>query len=500
MSDANSEVPVEELLNQGKEAIRAGDKGAARSLFEQVVVRDQNSEQGWFWLAAAVDDINEKRTCLGNVLTINPNNERARNLLAQLQSALTSQERAALTATSGGTNRNMLYLAAALGVVAVLFLLVAALSMSGGDGDDDGGASDQSQPGGVASRETPQGVANPTQPANTLPPGVTPTPSQTPLPPPPTWTPRPSNTPVSNTLPTVFPPPPPGLPGQIIMRSGPFMGDPDNQSIALIAPDGSGQRNLTPDNSRGHAPVLSPDSSLFAYVRRSPDVGNLLLFDNIQGSAPATISAYWGSSVPLFETDTPAWAPDGAWIAFTAQGMGSATPDLYRVSLASPNGTADALQRLTGDDAVESWPAWSPDSQRIVYVADLAQVGTDGSTELRIYNTADAQITNLTNNGAALIEGAPDWSPDGQWIVFHAQEAGSAETDIYRMTIGGTPERIIDSDANDIQPRFSPDGRHIVFSSDRSGNWEVYIYELATSTFYQVTTSANIDVASDWGR
>ena len=133
---------------------------------------------------------------------------------------------------------------------------------------------------------------------------------------------------------------------------------------------------------------------------------------------------------------------------------------------------------------------------RIVYMVMLTQGGTD----LQIYNVADGQITPLTTDGAALVEGAPDWSPDGQWIVFQATEPGNAQPDIYRIPAqGGSPEKIIASDANDILPRFSPDGRYLVFSSDRAGNWDVYIYEIATDTYYQVTTTPTIEVANDWG-
>jgi hypothetical protein len=77
---------VEELLRQGIEAARSGDKASARPLLEQVVEKDQYNEKGWFWLAAVVETVDEKRVCLGNVVVINPGNQRAQRLLEQLES------------------------------------------------------------------------------------------------------------------------------------------------------------------------------------------------------------------------------------------------------------------------------------------------------------------------------------------------------------------------------------------------------------------------------
>jgi hypothetical protein len=39
---------------------------------------DQYNEQAWLWLSAVVETPEEQRTCLDNVLTINPNSERAK--------------------------------------------------------------------------------------------------------------------------------------------------------------------------------------------------------------------------------------------------------------------------------------------------------------------------------------------------------------------------------------------------------------------------------------
>ncbi len=511
MSNPEPNPQVEELLKKGIDAARSGDKTTARALLEQVVELDQQNEKGWFWLAAVVDDADEKRVCLGNVVVINPDNKRAQRLLAQLEGSVVSgaaDDRAALL-TQTGVNRRVVYLAIGLGVVAVIALIVVLAVVLGGNGD-----SDKTPPPTLAALgQMPSTEAAPPPPGETRSPApasttdltsvpATALASVTPTNRPATWTPVPSSTPVPESPPTLFPPPPTTPAGQIVMRSGLVAGDPDNQPIVLLKPDGSSQRPIMSDGSRGHTPVLSPDGSQVAYIKYAPGTQEFLLeLNNTQGTAPRSGSGYWAGIPTLYDQDQPDWSLDGQWIAFVAK-SGSVTPDLYRVSLANPNGSPDALERLTNDDAIESWPSFSPDSRRIVYAADLSKLEFNSPTELRIIDTTTGAITNLTQNGPDLIESAPDWSPDGQRIVFQAREASSQENDIYWMPASGLgePEKIIDSPSDDIRPRFSPDGRYIVFSSNRTGNWDVFIYEIATQALYQITWAPYTDIANDWGR
>jgi len=65
---------AEDLLKQGIAALKTGQKALARSLLQQAIQQDKRNETAWLWLSGAVDTDDERRTCLENVLLINPNN------------------------------------------------------------------------------------------------------------------------------------------------------------------------------------------------------------------------------------------------------------------------------------------------------------------------------------------------------------------------------------------------------------------------------------------
>lgn len=75
-----------------------------------------------------------------------------------------------------------------------------------------------------------------------------------------------------------------------------------------------------------------------------------------------------------------------------------------------------------------------------------------------------------------------DVSPDGRSLTF------ALLGDIYTMPIaGGTPIRIAEGLAWEVQPRFSPDGKRIAFTSDRAGGDNIWIMNRDGSDKRQVT-------------
>lgn len=75
---------VEAMIRAGIDAFRAGNKTDARALLERAIELDEYNEMAWLWLAAVVETPEEQRTCLENVLVINPDSERARQGLKSL--------------------------------------------------------------------------------------------------------------------------------------------------------------------------------------------------------------------------------------------------------------------------------------------------------------------------------------------------------------------------------------------------------------------------------
>ena len=78
---------ISRVLKEGIQAVKAGQREQAKALLMQVIAADDKNERAWLWLSGAVDTDEDRRICLENVLTINPDNELAKKGLARLKPA-----------------------------------------------------------------------------------------------------------------------------------------------------------------------------------------------------------------------------------------------------------------------------------------------------------------------------------------------------------------------------------------------------------------------------
>jgi hypothetical protein len=72
------------LLEVARLALRSGHRKKARTILMQVIQLDPYSEKGWLWLSGAIDNPDEQRYCLVQVMSINPANQIAIDGLERL--------------------------------------------------------------------------------------------------------------------------------------------------------------------------------------------------------------------------------------------------------------------------------------------------------------------------------------------------------------------------------------------------------------------------------
>lgn len=74
---------MEDLLEQGIIAYKAGKIGEARKIFVTLVKQNPNDEHIWEWMYAVSSEEKERVYCLKQVLRINPKNDRVNQLLTR---------------------------------------------------------------------------------------------------------------------------------------------------------------------------------------------------------------------------------------------------------------------------------------------------------------------------------------------------------------------------------------------------------------------------------
>ena len=129
------------------------------------------------------------------------------------------------------------------------------------------------------------------------------------------------------------------------------------------------------------------------------------------------------------------------------------------------------LKQITSGRTPHLSPAWSPDGRFVAYTSFES-----GNPHIYIYDTANGKKRRLTNT-RGLNSGA-NWSPDGKFIVYTASNGG--DTDIYLLpSKGGGRKLLIKGSGLDVDPKFSPDGKLLAFVSGRYGNPHIFVSRLS---------------------
>ncbi|MEQ8674911.1 MAG: hypothetical protein RLP44_28420 [Aggregatilineales bacterium] len=223
-----------------------------------------------------------------------------------------------------------------------------------------------------------------------------------------------------------------------------------------------------------------------------------------QGEATSNVMSSATSSTrppPTLPPPTPTNAdiPSG-WsaesIAILALEQNSSV--LYQV-----NANGENLQLLAGRDINPLHPSWSQDGSRIAFLRRLPGSNSDSSTHIALWimNADGSNARSLVDNLDSV--GNPQWTPDGEWIVFWGiTESGYS---IYRIRPDGfdLQEVVRIDDTTGLTfaflPSVSPDGNWFGFigSEDDISDAPIYNYYLMDTNTNQITLLAE-NILNDW--
>lgn len=139
----------------------------------------------------------------------------------------------------------------------------------------------------------------------------------------------------------------------------------------------------------------------------------------------------------------------------------------------APGGGPPAVTVLTPPDADQAFASWSPDRQRVAYLAR-----TPDGLELRIAGPDLADAIPVARVGS--FSGAPAWSADGRMLAYASPAGGSA--DVWVVAADGSGgRRLTTSEGIEIPIAWHPTGSRLAYiHTSASGQIQCSVVDLAS--------------------
>ena len=199
----------------------------------------------------------------------------------------------------------------------------------------------------------------------------------------------------------------------------------------------------------------------------------------------------------------PAWSPDGEWIVYVAEEKieGKIEIELYAMPVDGSEVTqlTDVeLENISGPVS----PDWSPDGKEII--VDVYE-GRGQIFKLDFYQALEQplgleEMEILIGFGEDMNASGPVWSPDGAEIAFDYLDPQSSGDQIGIMDANGQNARPL-TDIPDVRYSFldwSPDGTKLIFNSTRALDHDLFIMEVNTGEVNPITLDAKDAHSAHW--
>ncbi len=283
-----------------------------------------------------------------------------------------------------------------------------------------------------------------------------------------------------------------------------------SSQVMLAGPHGENPQPLAAGKGCDASdPLWSPNSHELLYEKNCGKDGQRALFVMPLGGKPRQLTHLKGA------IQSPTWSPDGRRIGFlfvpgATRPAGALAPmkspagvigveglEIQRVAAVSAKG--GEVELLTPERLHVYEFDWSPDGQRLAYVAAPAP-GENNWWVAQLYTataTAHAEPSSILN--PVKVEGplhglqiaVPRWSPDGSRIAFIGglmSDQGPTGGDVYMIPAqGGTPETLTPDATVTAAWLAWTDKDHLIISEIASGASRVSSYALSSAHIHGET-------------
>jgi len=194
-------------------------------------------------------------------------------------------------------------------------------------------------------------------------------------------------------------------------------------------------------------------------------------------------------------TSTPAITPVGG-----GQGLIAFASDrkdrIPQIWVMNPDGSNQHAITNSRDGACQ--PDWSPDGQKIVFISPCrARQDEYRGSSLFIMN-ADGSNIGPPINPMPGGDFDPVWSPDGKHIAFTSLRENIAHIYLYNIETRQI-ERLSRPSNYDRRPAWSPDGKMLAFESTRLGQMQIWTMELSGDRAQEFSTLAKgVSTMATW--
>lgn len=245
----------------------------------------------------------------------------------------------------------------------------------------------------------------------------------------------------------------------------------DGGDIWVVAPDGTGRRQLTTGPGWEVSPVWSQDGTQIAFWSEpKPEQDGVAALMVMDASGKDVRTLVDGLTLSRWST-LAAWSHDGQFLAYSDM-LGPVGREVNRIMVVPLAGGEPVELVSPGDD-----PTWSPDDTLIGY-------RSGGLTKDDTIDPPGLSVIAADGSGQRVVDGrysqnpyayaSPQWSPDMRELAYHAGTGGT--NDIYLAAVDGGGVTAISNDPTaDVWPVWSPDGTRIAYDGPSSpeGLWQV---------------------------